>query len=97
MVPVEPCVGVDVVAQSHPGGAAQLMLGEQAIPDSIGAAEDLPRQGVGAVRTWWHAQQPADHPSTADTPVDNLTRARRPTLWTTASPFADRGMARATD
>lgn len=75
MVPVEPCVGVDVLAQPQPGGTAQLMFGEQAVPDSIGAAEDPPRQGVGAVRTWWHAEQPADHPWTAETPVDNLTRA----------------------
>lgn len=75
MVAVEPCVGIDVVAQPHPGGTAQLMFGEQAVPDSIGAAEDPPRQGVGAVRTWWHTEQPADDPWTAETPVDNLPRA----------------------
>lgn len=51
------------------------MFGEQAVPDSIGAAEDPPRQGVGAVRTWWHTEQPADDPWTAETPVDNLPRA----------------------
>ncbi|MEU4470840.1 hypothetical protein [Micromonospora sp. NPDC023888] len=78
VVPVQPSVGVDVVTQSHPGGAAELMFGEQTIPDSVGAAEDLPGQGVGAVRTWWHAEQLADHRSAAETPVDNLAHARRP-------------------
>ncbi|WP_232234100.1 hypothetical protein [Micromonospora chokoriensis] len=79
VVPFQPRIGVDVVAQPHPGRVAQLMFGEQAVPDSVGAAEDLPGQGSGAMRTWWHVEQPADCGRAAETPVDNPTCARRRT------------------
>ncbi|RAO38140.1 hypothetical protein PSN13_01112 [Micromonospora saelicesensis] len=59
------------------------MFGEQAVPDSVGAAEDLPGQGIGAMRTWGHAEQPADHRLATETPVDNPARARR---WTCGQP-----------
>ncbi|MCG5448323.1 hypothetical protein [Micromonospora hortensis] len=83
VITVQPRVGVDVVAQPHPGGVAQLMFGEQAVPDSVGAAEDLPGQGVGAVRTWWHAEQPADRAPGTETPVDNPACGCR---WTCGQP-----------
>ncbi|MEV4659042.1 hypothetical protein [Micromonospora sp. NPDC049301] len=35
VVPLQPRVGVDVMAQSHPRGAAQLMFGDQAVPDRV--------------------------------------------------------------
>jgi hypothetical protein len=79
VVAVQPRIGVDVVEQPHPGGVAQLMFGEQAVPDSVGAAEDLPGQGVGAMRTWGHVEQPADDRVATETPVDNPSRACRRT------------------
>ncbi|MFG2048581.1 hypothetical protein ACGFIW_14270 [Micromonospora sp. NPDC048935] len=79
VVPLQPGVGVDVVAQPHPGGVAQLMFGEQAVPDSVGAAEDLPGQGIGAMRTWRHAKQPADYRVATETPVDSPAGAFRRT------------------
>ncbi|MBM0204863.1 hypothetical protein JNW90_18630, partial [Micromonospora sp. STR1s_5] len=53
------------------------MFGEQAVPDSVGAAEDLPGQGIGAMRTWGHAEKPADHRLATETPVENPARACR--------------------
>lgn len=55
------------------------MFGEQAVPDSVGAAEDLPGQGIGAMRTWWHTEQTADHRAAIETPVDNPACTRRRT------------------
>ncbi|MEV5207370.1 hypothetical protein AB0K35_07795 [Micromonospora sp. NPDC053740] len=59
------------------------MFGEQAVPDSVGAAEDLPGQGIGAMRTWGHAEKPAEHRLATETPVDNPARGCR---WTCGQP-----------
>ncbi|MFD2766605.1 hypothetical protein [Micromonospora eburnea] len=85
VVSIEAGVGVDVVADPNPGRAAELMPGEQAAPDHVGATEHSPRQEVWPVWLRRHADQPAGPMPSADTPVDNRRRVATVGLWTTGT------------